>query len=273
MDENLMNTEVETDIESDVVGLDGYEDTSSVEEPEVADPEGAEDETQGGVETPSVDVNAIAAAARRKAEEEKRQALAEIDNYYATQFGHLTNPKTGAPIRSERDYREALSAQEEMRTKAELESKGIDPTLIDKAVANNPIVRQAQDLISANERADAINRINNDVDELGQLDPSIKSFDDVPPNVIEMSMNSNGAINLVNAYKILNYGKVSEGQKASIQQSAINQAKGKAHLNPVNGVATPEEGVEIPSSVLSMWKEVFPDKTKAELKKLYNDSL
>lgn len=66
MEENLMTTEeVTTDVESDVIGLDGYE--SSVEEPEVAEPVVSEDESaesteSNGAEAQSVDVNAIAAA-------------------------------------------------------------------------------------------------------------------------------------------------------------------------------------------------------------------
>ena len=76
-------------------------------------------------------------------------------------------------------------------------------------------------------------------------------------------------MSLVDSYKILNYGKAT----AAIQQQAINQAKGKSHLNPVNGVATPNEGAEIPQSELAYWKEAFPDKNPAELKKLYNKTL
>jgi hypothetical protein len=66
---------------------------------------------------------------------------------------------------------------------------------------------------------------------------------------------------------------VSSGQQAAITQQAINQAKGKSHLNPVNGVATPDDGVDIPVSELDMWKDAFPNKSAAELKKLYNKTL
>jgi hypothetical protein len=86
-----------------------------------------------------------------------------------------------------------------------------------------------------------------------------------------MSMQRN--MSLVDCYKILNYGRVSSSQQAAITQQAINQAKGKAHLNPVNGVATPDDGAEIPASQLEMWKDAFPGKTAAELKKLFNKTL
>lgn len=276
MEANLMNTEVDT--ESDVIGLDGYEDTSSEENPLVAETEGAEDSVDAGSNTEEstqseVDVNAIAAAARRKAESEMQNRLNEIDKRYAEKFANYKNPITGKPIRSEKDYWEALDAQDKLARDNELKSKGIDPSIIDDAVANNPMVKQAQLVLEQNKQQALVNQINSDIAELGKIDPSIKSLENVPPDVIKMSMDSDGAISLTNAYKILNYGKVSESKQAAITQNAINQAKGKQHLTPVNGVATPDEGVEIPNSEMAMWKEVFPDKTNAELKKLYNDSL
>lgn len=233
-------------------------------------------ETQGqevSEEPEQIDVNAIAAAARRKAEQQARDDKARRDAEVVRRFGNLTNPKTGEPIRSEEDYWKALDDQEEMRAKSELESKGIDPTLIDNLIKNNPLIRQAQSVMEQNQQQATLMQINNDIIELNKLDPSITSLESVPKEVIELSMQTNGAINLVNAYKIVNYGKVTDTQKNAITQSAINQAKGKQHLTPVNGIATPDEGVDIPNDVLSMWKEMFPDKTNAELKKLYNNSL
>lgn len=277
MEENLMTTEeVTTDVESDVIGLDGYE--SSVEEPEVAEPVVSEDESaesteSNGAEAQSVDVNAIAAAARRKAEEEARNTQRALDDEYVRRFGHLSNPITGEPIRSQADYLRALDAQEKLGQDEELRSKGVDPSIIENAVANNPIVRNAQAVLEQNERVMLMSQINTELEQLKELDSSITSLQSVPPNVIEMVQNSGGHINLINAYKILNYGKVNTQKEDAIKQNAINQAKGKLHLNPVNGVATPDDGVEIPSTELKMWKEMFPEKSSAELKKLYNNTL
>ena len=215
----------------------------------------------------TVDVNAIAAAARRKAEAQQ----AAIDREFADRFKNFTNPKTGKPITSQRDYLDALDAQEEMRAKEQLQQQGIDPSVIDNLIANNPLIRQAQQVMAQSQQQQTINQINADVAELGKIDPSITSLDTVPQNVINMAMQRN--MSLVDCYKILNFGNVSTAKQEAIQQQAINQAKGKSHLNPVNGVATPDGDVEIPQSELGMWKEYFPDKSAAELKKLYNKEL
>lgn len=249
------------------------EPTTNEEGTEVEQTEETTEEQPEQPEVQNVDVNAIYAEARRTAEANARKAQKAIDEEYVRRFGHLNNPVTGQPIRSQADYLAALDAQEEMKAKAKLQEQGIDPSLIDNAIANNPIVRQAQTVMEKAKQEQIFGQIGAEVEILHQLDPSINTVFDVPPDVVNIVTRSNGNINLVDAYKIANFGKVSQSQQEAIKQNAINQAKGKQHLAPVNGVATPEEGVEIPESELTMWKDMFPDKSKAELKKLYNKTI
>ena len=260
--ETLTTTE-ETTVDVDTTETEV--DTQGVEDAEPAEPQESE-ETNEAPE-PQVDVNAIAAAARRKAEAEMKARDAE----YARRFGNLVNPKTGQPIRSERDYLAALDAQEELKAKEQLKQSGVDPNLLDSFIANNPAVRQAQAVMAQAQQQATIGQINADVAELGKLDPSIVSLETVPPDVIRMSMERQ--MSLVDAYKIVNFGQVNSSQQAAIQQAAINQAKGKSHLNPVNGVAVQDNSVDIPQSELARWKAYFPEKSAEELKKLYNDTL
>lgn len=263
--ENLTTTEeVTTDVDTEEV------DTLSEENAEAAEPQESEDQAPEQEEQtqPQIDVNAIAAAARRKAEGEMKARDAE----YARRFGHLTNPETGQPIRSERDYLAALDAQEKLKAKQQLEQSGVDPNLLDQFIANNPAVRQAQAVMAQAQQQATFNQINADIAELGKLDPSIVSLETVPPDVIRFCIDRNME-SLVDAYKIVKFGQVSSSQQAAIQQAAINQAKGKSHLNPVNGVAVQDNLVEIPQSELNRWKEYFPDKSYEELKKMYNAEL
>ncbi len=258
--ENLTTTE-ETAVDVDTTETEV--DTQGVEDAEPAEPQESEDQAT----EPQVDVNAIAAAARRKAEAEMKARDAE----YARRFGNLVNPKTGEPIRSERDYLAALDAQEELKAKEQLKQSGVDPNLLDSFIANNPAVRQAQAVMAQAQQQATINQINADVAELGRIDPSIVSLETVPPDVIRLSMERQ--MSLVDAYKIVNFGQVNSSQQAAIQQAAINQAKGKSHLNPVNGVAVQDNSVDIPQSEIARWKAYFPEKSAEELKKLYNETL
>ncbi len=254
---------------------DNAEPTDSKDVTEGEQPETSEqaEQAEPEVQNAQVDVNAIYAEARRVAEANARKAQKAIDDEYVRRFGNLKNPLTGQPIRSQADYLAALDAQEEKRTRERLQQNGIDPTLLDNAVANNPLVRQAQAVMAKAQQEQIFGQIGSEVEVLHQIDPAINTVFDVPPDVVNIVTRSNGAINLVDAYKIANFGKVSQSQQAAIQQSAINQAKGKQHLSPVNGVSTPDEGVEIPESELAIWKEAFPDASKAELRKKYNQTL
>lgn len=266
--ENLTTTE-ESTVDTSYESADVEE--SSVEDAEVAEPQESQESTeepeQDEPEQQTVDVNAIAAAARRKSEAEMRARDAE----YARRFGHLKNPKTGEPIRSERDYLAALDAQEEMKAKEQLQQNGVDPSVLDNFINNNPVIRQAQAVIEQQKAQQGFSMINADIAELHSLNPAITSIDTVPPDVIQMSMDRN--MRLVDAYKIINFGKVTSEQQAAITQQAINQVKGKSHLTPVNGVATPDDGADIPQSELNLWKTYFPEKSASELKKLYNKIL
>ncbi len=246
--------QVETEEDSNGVVTETDEQTDAVEESE-----------------PDVDVNAIAAAARRKAEAEAREVRRSIDAEYQRRFGHLKNPITGEPIRGERDYLDALDAQERLKTEGELREKGIDPSMIENLVNNNPVVLQAQKYMKEAQEREAMNEIVASVAEITAIDPNIKTLDDVPDDVINMAMQK--GYSLPDAYKILNFGKMNAQKADAIRQGAINQAKNKAHLNPMNGVATSDNTIEIPRELRGMWEQMFPDKSEAELKKLYNKTI
>ena len=248
-----------TDVDSEVSDeTEGTESTTETEEPE----------------EPAVDVNAIAAAARRKAEAEIRalkEAQANIDADYVRRFGHLKNPKTGEPIRSQADYLAALDAQEQIKSEQALREKGVDPNIINDLVARNPVVIEASQYLATAKERETQALIDADVQKLAEFDPNIHTLDDVPANVIQTAIDK--GYTLLDAYKIENFGKMTSKKEEAIRQGAINQAKNKAHLNPMNGVATNDNTVEIPQNLRAMWEEAFPNKTWAERKALYNEQL
>lgn len=254
--ESAEPTEVEeTDENGDLVESATEETTNDVSEPEES----------------HVDVNAIAAAARREAEAKARNAQAQKDAEIVRRYGHIKNCITGQPIRSEADYWAALDAQEQMNTEKELRDKGIDPRMIQEAVNRNPVVAEASRLVEQAKNREVMALIENDVKAISEMDPTIHSFNDVPIEVIEYAKQYQ--VPLKDAYMVKNYGKVNSSKEEAIRQSTINQAKNKAHLAPVNGVAQTDNSVEIPQELRAMWEEAFPDKTWAERKALYNAQL
>lgn len=258
----------------------GEEDfTESVETPEVAEQveieesgeTAAVEEAEQGAATPERDFDrdAIYASARRKAEKEANE---RVNAEFVRRFGNYKNPVTGAPITSMNEYFDALDSQNLQSVKERITSAGIDENTLNEYVENLPAIRRANELIKAQELHEMEERVNKDVAALHELDNSINTVADIPTEVLDL-VRTGGANNIVDAYKIVNYGKWTTEKANSARQAAINQAKGKMHLAPVNGVSVMNEEVEIPDSQRAMWEAMFPDKSKAELRKLYNKQL
>ena len=197
------------------------------------------------------------AAARRAAEQQtraERQAREQLDNQFAAMFGQYKNPMTGQPIRSAQEYLSAMQAQMSQQNAQQLQKAGLDPNLIDRAVAMNPTVQQAQQIIQQQTQAEANRMMQADLQAIVDLDPSLGSVQDV--------------------FKTENFQKrLSKVQAEKAEQAAINQSKGKAHLAAAQGVSGKSDGEDIPEHLMPQYRKWFPDKSNKELRALYNKQL
>ncbi|WP_034452445.1 hypothetical protein [Butyrivibrio sp. AE2032] len=260
------------------------ETTQEVAEPETADAdEGTEESTDEGVTedtanppVQSEDANRAFANMRRQMEAAQRRA-AEIDAQYARQFGNLRNPETGQPIRGAQDYFDALAAQERMAAREQLKQNNVDPSLIDKMIANSPVMRQAQAATAELNNIKSQQLIEDDVKEVMRIDPTLSSREDFfkDPSVIEAVNYIQGhpGMRLSEAYKIVNFDRLSSSKTAAAKQAVINQVKGQSHLANGNGLNVQDTSEDIPANMLDSFKDMFPDKSMKELKVLYNKTL
>ena len=268
--------------------FEGVNESVPAEQTEVSEPEvneeGTEGETTEEVTTetpeatePELDRNAIYADARRKAEAEYKRKQSAIDAQFAEKFKDYKNPITGQPITSAQDYFDALSAQEQLQTKKTLTEKGIDPSIIDRAVNNNPAIKAANLVIAEQRLKDTKAYLDKQVEEVSKLDPDIHSAADIEkseryPEVLAYVRDNR--LSLVDAYKLVYADKLSDKKTAAVEQRAINNAKSQQHLKATDGGnKTKNELHEIPQSQLSEWRKFFGDKSDAELRELYNNSL
>lgn len=238
-------------------------------------------ETQGTENVQSAEENAKYAAARRRAEQEfaERQRLEDLE--YERRFGDYENPITHQPIRSKKDYFDALDAQEKLQRDAELESKGIDPKLfedmVNKQVANNPAVLQANAIMQETQQNMIKARLEEDVKAISQLDSSVKNIDDIlnAPNASQIiGLVQANNMSLVDAYKIANFDVLMANKTNATKQAAINNMKGTQHLSTTDGVTGGDDGgVDIPSDELAFWKRAFPDASMKELRAKYNRTI
>ena len=259
----------EPDVEID----DGGNDPVDNAEPE-GDLEEPEEDGESDDEPQDPDANAQFAAARRRAEAEFKAELERRDAEYARRFKDVVNPITGLPIKSEKDYFEALDAQETLRLNEQVQSAGIDPSVIEQMIARSPMVAQANMILETQRRNEADRLIAEGVAEISKIDPDIKSLQDIPqeqmPRIIERVK---AGLSLSDAYKIENMDKLIGKSNDAATQRAINNAKNKNHLNTHSGISDNENLQEIPSEALEAWKMAYPELSYKELRKKYNDTL
>ena len=154
------------------------------------------------------------------------------------------------------DLLEAQNRQitpEEVRAENEARQR-----LIDEAVANNPLVKQAEQMMIQN-------RLDNDLREIQQINPNIHSIRDLAndPNADLISaMVQTGNFSYAEAYKRLH-------------KTVAPKVDTKAHLNGIGGGTNSgaNELKEIPQAELSTWKMAFPELSLKDLKVKYNNSL
>jgi len=267
---------------------DGEGETSeSVNTQEAAEPETetvSEEAEETGVENvestepqpQSAETNRAFAEMRRRMEAAERKA-ADIDAMYAKQFGAYSNPETGQPIRSAKDYADAMAAQERIRAREQLKENNIDPALIDNMIANSPVVRQAQEATNELNSYRAQKQLDEDLKKILTFDNRFSSIEELKadPSMMEVAdyVSTHPGVRADEAYKIINYERLTSSNGAAAKQAAINSIKGKNHLATGAALNVDDNTEDIPASQLQMYKDAFPDKTLKEIKSLYNKAI
>lgn len=217
---------------------------------------------------PVVDENARYAAARREAEGQVNR----MNQRVAQRFGNLKNPITGQVIKTVDDYFDALDAQEQLNIRNQMQEKGMDPALIDQAIKNSPLMRQAQQAIQEMNLQRGNQEIERQVKEISSFYPEVKSLADISKMETFPVFDAyvRGGMSLTDAFKLANFDALLHKGAAASKQAAINAAKGKGHMMPVGGTSAPDGLAEIPKDELPKWQAFFPGATPKQLKEKYN---
>lgn len=220
--------------------------------------------------------NAAFASMRRELEAARREQ-ADIDALYARQYGGYTNPETGQPITSARDYFEAMEAQERMQARAQLQENNIDPRMIDNMIANSPAVRQAKAATAELNSYRASRMMDEDFKKVLALDPTKTSEDDILNDPAYLTVvnyiETHPGTRFDEAYKIVNFERLADSRGAAAKQAVVNQVKSKNHLSTGTSIDVQDSDEDIPPTMVEKYKEMFPEKSMKELKALYNNTL
>ena len=281
MKKNLLDLDLQLFAEeAEDAGANEVETTAESQEEETSEDESSETgEEEGGDSEPqeqSAEENARYAAIRRRAEDEARKRyeseIGQLNQRVVAMCNGVTHPVTGQPITNINEYFDALSIQQRQAQEAELQEKGVDPKLIDRMVASNPAVLQAQMYMEQQRQQEQMAEIQRSVEEIASLDPDIKNAEDLwnSPQINEITeFCRRHNATYAEAYKVVCWDKLRSVQNDASRQQAINQMKGKSHLpSQTQNVATEnDDDVEVPAEIMARFKA--DGKTEKQIKELY----
>lgn len=222
-----------------------------------------------------------AAEQNRAREEQARQAAeqARVDKVYADMFAGQTNPYTGQPIQTEADFRNYQAERERRQQTAQLQQAGIDPKtiqgIVDQRLAPMQQRLQMAELSAMQERAKAANAraqeaISRSLTNIGAMDPSVKSLEDIAkmPTAPRFNELVQKGIGMEDAFYLANRQAIDTRRAAASRAATINNMASRTHLNPTQNTAgkTP---VEVPKAVVDAYRYMMPDATDAEIQKAY----
>jgi hypothetical protein len=164
---------------------------------------------------------------------------------------------------------------EQFEKKEKLEKLGIEDadtfnSIIDDAVANNPVVLEAKKVIESQKEREQKAILDAAIAEISELDSDIKSINDLIAleNYDEFYDLVEKGYSLPNAYKIIAFDKIANKKAASAAQTVITNINSKGHIKTTKGEQTKE--ITVPDEVLASYRKNNPDMTEDEIRKHYS---
>ena len=151
-----------------------------------------------------------------------------------------------------------------MRARAQLQENNIDPRMIDNMIANSPAVRQAKAATAELNSYRASRMMEEDFKKVLSIDPTKTSEEDIlndpaymdVVNYIEMHPGTR----FDEAYKIVNFERLTDSRGAAAKQAVVNQVKSKNHLSTGTSIDVKDSDEDIPPTMVEQYKELFPEK-------------
>lgn len=248
-----------------------------VEEQDPAAPADEPTETEvEETEAPVVDENAKYAAARRKAEAERDEAIARANAERKRTVEEILtaidmqDPYTGRRITTEEELAEYRKKHDEERSAEFKRRAGMGDEEYKSFVDSLPEVRAAKEAEAAANFAKKRAEIEEDLKKIQEADPNVTDFVALTKTegYSRISDLYGKGVSLYDAYKLVNYDKMVERAASASKQAAINAARSKSHLT-----STAQRGtgsVDVPADVMAQYRLFLPNASLEDIRKHYN---
>lgn len=256
--------------------------TEGENEQETAEPVDA-DEGEKAQEPaePVEDDNARFAAARRKAEAQRDEAIKNLREEYDNKIRSLglTNPYTGDIVQTFDDlgnYTAKLREEQAREAEERLEEAGLSKDDINGLIESHPDVIKAREsekrlaeLEKANQEQRNYDIFQKELEKIKAYDSSVKDASDVFSD--EVANLVNRGYDISDAYLIVHKDEIMSQKAGYAAQEARNNIASKAHLEKSAPHGT--GGIEIPADVYDDFMLLNPNATKESIRKFYERDL
>jgi len=259
----------DTDPEDDADGDAGEGEVGKGESPELT----PEQRSKNAARRRKHEVEEAVEKARQETQEAAKK---QWDDFFAS--AGLKNPLDGnKPITNLAEYQAYKAQHAAAQLQKNLREGKLTPEALSKVVEETPIMKKAQKLISqveaeeaAAKKAQAQVKIKEELAEIGKLDPSIKTVEDLlkmerAEQFREYVRRGNS---FYDAFYLSNRDKLSKTAQTAAQQQALNLANSKAHLTSTAARGT--GAISVPPEEIALYREFNPKATDAEIQKHYN---
>lgn len=220
---------------------------------------------------------AIDQAVQAALQQERASQADAMKDFFAK--AGLKNTITGAPITSMEEFKAWDQAYGDASLQQKLKDGELTPELLQKAMDNHPVIRQAQQILAQQKAAEKARqleadkaRIDGELERIGKLDPSIKTVADLlkMPTAEAFKGYVKKGCSFEEAFYLANRQRLEQQKVEAARQQALTNSRGKDHLTPV-GSSRSEGAVTVPAEVMAMYRRINLKATPEEIQKHYND--
>lgn len=167
---------------------------------------------------------------------------------------------------------------EEFSNKQQLEDLGVEDAdafkeYLNNVINNNPEIIRAKQIIAEQQARETERKLEEEVKQIGELDPSIKSVQDLiqHPSYDRVLDRVKKGSNIIDAYKLENFDALTHRSTDAAVQSVYNNINNKQHIKTTSGNTTKD--IVVPSDVYAMYKRNLPNWSDEQIKKHYANEM
>lgn len=255
---------------------------------ETRDADGGEREDPG--KSPMSEQQRRANAARRRQQEQQAAIQAAVQAERDRQaavlnevFGKagLKNTFTGEAITNLDQFQAWNQQFADQKLQQELKAGKLTVESLQQVVSQHPAVQQAQQLIEqqqaqqrAQQEAADRARIEGELAQIAQLDPTVKSVADIlqMPTAAAFRGYVAKGHSFLDAFKLANMESIAAARAEKARQETLNNARGKDHLK-APGNARGGGAAAVPPDQMALFRQMMPGASEAQIQKYYNSYL